>query len=69
MRHAAPKQSATAQGYLAVTLGLGMAGMTALAGVLFARYGSLAYLAMVLAAAAGGACAVVALRARRRVAT
>jgi PPP family 3-phenylpropionic acid transporter len=57
-RHAAPQQGATAQGYFAVALGLGMAGMTALAGVLFARYGSLAYLAMGLTAAVGGACAI-----------
>jgi PPP family 3-phenylpropionic acid transporter len=57
-RHAAPQQSATAQGYFAVALGLGMASLTALAGVLFARYGSVAYLAMGLTAAVGGACAI-----------
>ncbi len=57
-RHAAPRQSATAQAYLAVAMGITMACMTTLAGVLFARYGSLAYLAMALAAAIGGACAV-----------
>jgi PPP family 3-phenylpropionic acid transporter len=57
-RHAPPRQSATAQAYLAVAMGVMMAGMTTLAGVLFARYGNLAYLAMALAAAVGGACAV-----------
>lgn len=57
-RHAPPRQGATAQAYLAVAMGLVMACMTTLAGVLFARYGSLAYLAMALAAAIGGACAI-----------
>ncbi len=57
-RHAPPRQGATAQAYLAVAMGLVMACMTTLAGVLFARHGSLAYLAMALAAAIGGACAV-----------
>ena len=57
-RHAAPRQAATAQAYLAVAMGLMMACMTTLAGVLFARYGGLAYLSMALAAAIGGACAV-----------
>ena len=57
-RHAPPRQGATAQAYLAVAMGLMMACMTTLAGALFARYGSLAYLAMALAAAIGGACAV-----------
>ncbi len=57
-RHAAPRQGATAQAYLAVAMGITMACMTTLAGVLFARYGNLAYLAMALAAAIGGACAV-----------
>jgi PPP family 3-phenylpropionic acid transporter len=66
-RHAAPRQAATAQAYLAVAMGITMAGMTTLAGVLFARYGDLAYLAMALAAAVGGACAV-AHRARDRAA-
>jgi PPP family 3-phenylpropionic acid transporter len=67
MRHAPPRQGATAQAYLAVAMGVVMAGMTTLAGVLFARYDSLAYLAMALAAAIGGACAV-AHRARDRAA-
>jgi PPP family 3-phenylpropionic acid transporter len=57
-RHAASRQAATSQAYLAVAMGIVMACMTTLAGVLFARYGSLAYLAMALAAAIGGACAV-----------
>lgn len=57
-RYVSPRQGATAQGYLAVAMGVTMACMTTLAGALFARYGSLAYLAMALAAAIGGACAV-----------
>ena len=57
-RYAPLRQGATAQAYLAVAMGLMMACMTTLAGALFARYGSLAYLAMALAAAIGGACAV-----------
>lgn len=57
-RHAPPRQGATAQAYLAVAMGVVMACMTTLAGILFARYGNLAYLAMALAAAVGGACAV-----------
>jgi PPP family 3-phenylpropionic acid transporter len=57
-RHAPPRQAATAQAYLAVAMGLTMAAMTMLAGALFSRYGSLAYLAMALAAAIGGAGAI-----------
>jgi MFS transporter, PPP family, 3-phenylpropionic acid transporter len=48
---------ATAQGYLAVALGLAMAAAMGLSGVLYARWGGLAYGAMALAAAAGGLCA------------
>jgi PPP family 3-phenylpropionic acid transporter len=63
-RFAPPGQAATAQGYLAIALGLVMAGSMGLSGVLYAAFGSLAYWAMVLASIAGGACAVVAYRAR-----
>ena len=56
---AAPVElSATAQGHLAVALGLIMAGAMGLSGVLYARLGSLAYLAMAFAAFAGGLCAL-----------
>jgi PPP family 3-phenylpropionic acid transporter len=63
-RFAPPGQAATAQGYLAIALGIAMAGAMGLSGVLYAAFGSLAYWAMVLAAIAGGVCAVVAYRAR-----
>jgi PPP family 3-phenylpropionic acid transporter len=49
--------AATAQGYLAVALGLVMAAAMGLSGVLYARWGGLAYGAMALAAFAGGLCA------------
>lgn len=45
---------ATAQGYLAVAQGLVMAVAMGVSGLLYARWGSLAYGAMALAAAAGG---------------
>ena len=45
---------ATAQGYLAVALGLVMAIAMGISGLLYARWGDLAYGAMALAAAAGG---------------
>ena len=52
---AAPAElGATAQGYLAVALGLVMAAAMGLSGVLYARFGGLAYGAMALTAAAGG---------------
>ncbi len=63
-RHAPPGQAATAQGYLAIALGVAMAGAMGISGVLYAAFGSLAYGAMALAAIAGGACALVAYRAR-----
>ncbi len=63
VRHAPPGQAATAQGYLAIVIGLVMAGVTAISGVLFAAFGSFAFMAMALAAVVGGACAVVAKRA------
>ena len=62
-RHAPPGQSATAQGYLAIAMGLVMAGAMALSGLLFETFGSFAFMAMALAAVAGGACAFVAYRA------
>ena len=52
---AAPSDfGATAQGYLAVALGLVMAAAMGISGVLYARWGSLAYGAMAAVAAAGG---------------
>jgi len=67
-RHAPPGQSARAQGYLSITLGLVAAAATALSGWLYGDFGSHAYAAMVLAAVAGGVCGYVADRARRVVA-
>jgi MFS transporter, PPP family, 3-phenylpropionic acid transporter len=60
-----PGIGATAQGYLAVALGLVMAAAMGLSGVLYARWGVLAYAAMALTAAAGGAFAWVARAASR----
>jgi PPP family 3-phenylpropionic acid transporter len=60
---AAPAQyGATAQGYLAVALGLVMAAATGVSGVLYATSVDLAYAAMGLTAALGGAFAVAAHR-------
>jgi MFS transporter, PPP family, 3-phenylpropionic acid transporter len=53
-RVAPPGLGATAQGYFVVAFGMTMAVMTGLSGVLYGRYGGLAYGAMALAAAAGG---------------
>jgi MFS transporter, PPP family, 3-phenylpropionic acid transporter len=64
MRHAPPGQAATAQGYLAIMLGLAMAAATAVSGLLYEDFGSRAYTAMALAALAGGACGLVAHRTR-----
>jgi PPP family 3-phenylpropionic acid transporter len=50
---APPGRGATAQGYLAVVLGMTMAAATALSGVLFSAFGSFAYAAMALAAIVG----------------
>jgi len=63
-RHAPPGQGATAQGYLAIALGLAMAASMALAGWLYGMVGSAAYAAMALAAVIGGGCALIAHRAR-----
>src|SRR5215813_4881915 len=49
-RMAPPGANATAQGYFAVTHGVTMAGATALAGVLYGRFGSGAYAAMAMLA-------------------
>ena len=68
LRYAPPGLGATAQGHLAIALGAVMAAMMGLSGMLYAAYGSLAYAAMALAAAAGGACAFAADRAGRQVA-
>lgn len=58
-------QSATAQGYLAIALGLVMAAAMALSGLLYEAYGAASYGAMALAAIAGGVCALIAHRSRR----
>jgi PPP family 3-phenylpropionic acid transporter len=64
-RFAPPGQAATAQGYLAIVLGLVMAASMAISGVLYESFGSRAYMAMALMAIAGGACGLVAHRMRR----
>ena len=63
-RHAPAGQSATAQGYLAIATGVAMAGAMGISGVLYEAFGNLAYAAMALGAVAGGACALLAHRAR-----
>lgn len=62
VRHAPAGQGATAQGYLAIALGVAMAAAMGLSGVLYAAFGAASYAAMALAAVAGGACALVAQR-------
>jgi PPP family 3-phenylpropionic acid transporter len=64
VRHVPPGRAATAQGYLAITLGLAMAAATAVSGLLYDDFGSRAYMAMALAALAGGACGLIAHRMR-----
>jgi len=64
LRNVPPGQGATAQGYLAITLGLMMAATTAASGLLYAAYGEASYGAMALAAIAGGVCAFIAHRPR-----
>ncbi len=61
-RAASAEASATAQGYLAVALGLAMAAAMGVSGVLYARWGSFAYVSMALLAAAGGMFALAARR-------
>jgi MFS transporter, PPP family, 3-phenylpropionic acid transporter len=56
---------ATAQGYLAIASGLVMAAGMGVSGVLYARWGGLAYGAMALTAAAGGLLALAARRLTR----
>ncbi len=65
---APPGQGATAQGYFAVAQGTALAAATALSGVLYGAFGSLAYAAMALAAVVGSCAAYVANRMARRVA-
>jgi PPP family 3-phenylpropionic acid transporter len=65
--HAPRGQGATAQGHLAVALGVTMAAASALSGVLYGDFGSLAYAAMASAAIAGGAAAYIADRMARRI--
>jgi PPP family 3-phenylpropionic acid transporter len=67
-RHAPVGQGATAQGYLAIALGAAMAAAMGLSGVLYQAFGGASYAAMALAAIVGGACALVAQRARRELA-
>lgn len=67
-RHAPPGQAATAQGYLAISLGVTMAAAMALSGWLYGLFGTKAYAAMALAAIVGCAYGAVADRAARRVA-
>jgi len=65
-RAAPAGRAASAQGFMSIALGLVMAAMTGLSGVLFAACGDLAYAAMALAAGAGCACGAVAYDARQR---
>lgn len=67
-RHAPPRQAATAQGYLAVILGVTMAAAMALSGWLYSLFGDKAYAAMALTAVVGCAYGAVADRTARRVA-
>lgn len=63
-RSAPPGQSATAQGYHAIAQGAVMAGAMGLSGLLYEAFGGHAYAAMALTAVVGGACALIAQRAR-----
>jgi MFS transporter, PPP family, 3-phenylpropionic acid transporter len=65
-RAAPAETAATAQGTLAVVLGVFMAAALGLAGLLYARWGGLAYAAMALTAAAGGLLALCAHRMPRQ---
>lgn len=67
-RHAPAGQGATAQGHLAIALGMAMAAATGLSGWLYGAFGSRAYAAMTLAAVAGGVCGYVAYRTHREAA-
>lgn len=68
-REAPEGLSATAQGYLSIALGLIMAATMGVSGLLFGKYGSLAYLAMAAAALFGGVFAFGAHRLSRRAQT
>ena len=61
-RVAPPGLGTTVQGYILVALGLVMAVAMGASGVLYGRYGGLAYGAMAVAAFAGGLCALAAHR-------
>ena len=65
-RAAPARQAARAQGYLAIALGLAYAGAMLLSGLLYDAGGGAAYAAMALMAAVGGAGALFAERAERR---
>jgi uncharacterized membrane protein len=67
-RVAPPGLGTTVQGYILVALGLVMAVTMGISGVLYGRYGGLAYGAMAIVAFAGGLCALAAHRARRTLA-
>lgn len=67
-RHAPPGQAATAQGYLAVILGVTAAAAMGLSGWLYGLFGGKAYAAMALTAIVGCAYGAVADRAARRAA-
>ena len=64
-RAAPPALAATAQGYLAIALGIGMAAATASSGLLYAGYGHRAYAVMALLAGVGGLFAIAAHRISR----
>jgi PPP family 3-phenylpropionic acid transporter len=65
-RAAPPGLAATAQGYLAVAIGVANAAAMGCAGVWYARSGAFAYAAMALLAFAGGVCALIAFRTAER---
>ena len=65
-RHAPPGQAATAQGYLAIILGVTAAAAMGLSGWLYGLFGGKAYAAMALTAVVGCAYGAVADRAARR---
>ncbi|MCW5691124.1 MAG: MFS transporter [Pseudolabrys sp.] len=67
-RHAPPGQAATAQGYLAIVLGITAAGATAASGWLYGAIGDKAYAAMALVAIVGCGYGAIAHRAARRMA-
>ena len=67
-RHAPPGQAATAQGYLAIVLGVTAAVATAASGWLYGAFGDKAYAAMALVAVVGCGYGAVAHRTARRMA-